>query len=265
MACDDECKLLLGKTPDSNLEADLQEMINVSAASDTREYWKSDHNYEKRQSDWTEILEAGKKYYIQAYTIEVRGGDHLSVAVEIEQTEIKGHYHARREIQYLAFEASDHRDTTRVTLTELDEDEDGTDFVLSFQNPETLSYTQSAPISTTSTNVGFRDAIAEFYKNTYTANVAVTSEHLDKDDKVLSRTHKDVVKRVYTIKLDRLIDGITTQNIMVAKTNTTANIQVELPEDVQKSSTPVAGKYKIKCVSPSGEVSYTEEMNWDHH
>jgi LEA14-like dessication related protein len=36
---------------------------------------------------------------------------------------------------------------------------------------------------------------------------------------------------------------------------------VTLPSDLQLSATPLSGKFKIKCVSPEGYVSYTNPIN----
>jgi len=47
-----------------------------------------------------------------------------------------------REVQLLGIDTENNKDTTRVTLTDLDEGE----YILSFQSPKTLEYTQSAPI-----------------------------------------------------------------------------------------------------------------------
>jgi hypothetical protein len=54
------------------------------------------------QSEWINLT-AGEPYYIEGGTFEWTGGDHFSVAVEIEQTNtsVVGHHHAMKEVQYL--------------------------------------------------------------------------------------------------------------------------------------------------------------------
>lgn len=163
-------------------------------------------------------------------------------------------------------EITDLRDTSRVTITDLDEDETSTTFVLTFQDPKTLKYVNSAPISTKAHTRQVRNAIRPFYKDSLNADIVVTGEYFDKDGNiVIKQNDSKVVKRVYTITLDRLIDGLTTSKILVAKTNTKATIKAETPDQVQRSSAPIGGKFKIKCVSPSGEVSYTKDMPQNHH
>lgn len=51
---------------------------------------------------------------------------------------------------------------------------------------------------------------------------------------------------VYHIQLLRLISGTSVSNIMVSK-QTQATITVEQPKDVQLSSEPLTGKFRITC------------------
>ena len=114
----------------------VEEIVAVDRWSKPRQYWKNDTDLGRRRSDW-KSLEKGKNYYIEARHVEKTGGDHISVAVEIEQTATKGHYHSMREVQFLGIDTENNKDTTRVTLSDLDKG----DYILSFQNPKTLKYT----------------------------------------------------------------------------------------------------------------------------
>lgn len=49
---------------------------------------------------------------------------------------------------------------------------------------------------------------------------------------VLTTTNADSVKNVYTITLRKLRDGVSTSNILVAKTSTTSSVTIELPDSV---------------------------------
>lgn len=42
-------------------------------------------------------LEADKAYFLEAQHVEFGGGDHLTVAVEIERNDSTGHYHSLKE------------------------------------------------------------------------------------------------------------------------------------------------------------------------
>jgi hypothetical protein len=52
----------------------------------------------KRISDWVQLSE-GQNYYVEGAGIDTTNSDSFSVAVEIEQTAMTGHYHAMKEVQ----------------------------------------------------------------------------------------------------------------------------------------------------------------------
>lgn len=70
-----------------------------------------------------------------------------------------------------------------------------------------------------------------------------------------------VVTNEYFVTLTRLIDGQTTTQISTLSAGSQANVNVTLPADLQLSAAPLSGKFKIKCVSPEGFVSYTNSIN----
>lgn len=55
-------------------------------------------------------------------------------------------------------------------------------------------------------------------------------------------------KYVYTIKVIKMLPGLSTSSITWAKLLSTATAKIELPTDVQVSGTPMSGKFKVKCV-----------------
>jgi hypothetical protein len=72
-------------------------------ATDYRDFWetRNGHLETKRISEWVALTE-GEHYYIEGKHLEGTGGDHFSTAVEIEQSDIIGHHHSMREIQYVS-------------------------------------------------------------------------------------------------------------------------------------------------------------------
>jgi len=48
-------------------------------------------------SEWVNLT-AGEEYYLNGAMIENTGGDHMQVAVEIEQSAIQKHHHGMKEI-----------------------------------------------------------------------------------------------------------------------------------------------------------------------
>lgn len=85
MACDDWCRLNLGNTPMN--ASDTTEINYNTAWNEIRNYWDISNTWgnPNRTSQWI-ALEEGEHYYIQGQHLEGTGGDHFSVAVEIEAT-----------------------------------------------------------------------------------------------------------------------------------------------------------------------------------
>lgn len=139
MACDDNCLLRLGKTPGVGPEGfnNTVDIITTNGATTRRLYNKVDGR--NRISDWV-TLQEGQHYYIESHHVEGTGGDHFSVAVEINQTEIVGHHHAIREIQYVGIKSQDQRDTIRFTI---DNPDDG-EFKLILMSTSGKTYTSGA-------------------------------------------------------------------------------------------------------------------------
>jgi len=174
MSCDDDCLLIMGKTPDVGPEVfnNTEEIISVKTSSSYRQYKKVDGV--NRVSEWR-TLEEGKNYYIESHHVESRGGDHFTVAVEIEQTEIVGHHHALREVQYLGIHTNDYRDTVRFTI----DNPDGGDFKLVLVDPRTGKMTTSKTITTGDNIWEFRAAIISHYWRYLGSNIDVSTVWYD--------------------------------------------------------------------------------------
>ena len=75
------------------------------------------------------------------------GGDNFNVNVEIKQptaTAITGHHHSVKAKQLVSIDPKQDKDTTRITVENIDSKE----YVLVFKNPKTLKNTNSAAIKT---------------------------------------------------------------------------------------------------------------------
>ena len=77
-------------------------------------------------------MKKGANYYLEASYAENAGGDHFSVAVEIEQSSIQGHHHSMKEIQELSALQDEVLEKTRVTIT----DPNDHSYVLVYQDPK---------------------------------------------------------------------------------------------------------------------------------
>jgi hypothetical protein len=119
LACDDFCKLNLGNV--SGAVEDPTEIASIGSHLDYRDWWATKSNVQqyKRQSDWISMTK-GEHYYMEAQHIERNGGDHFAAAVEIEQSDIIGHHHSMKEIQYISVEADKIFESTRITISNID-------------------------------------------------------------------------------------------------------------------------------------------------
>ena len=115
-----------------------------------------------RTSEWI-ALEAGEHYYIQGQHLEGTGGDHFSVAVEIEATEeiTGGHHQSMREMQKLSVETGKERETTRINITNADDGE----YLLVFTNPRNNENVKSSRVSSKATVQQLQSAVQGYYKN----------------------------------------------------------------------------------------------------
>jgi hypothetical protein len=259
MTCDDDCELWVDNTP--NQTSNKTRIINVIHAGGFKNYWKNDDGL-NRSSEWIDMVK-GEHYYLEALHAEGGGGDHLAVAVEIEQSAITGHYHSVREIQELTISVENNKDTTRITVTNADNGE----YILNFQDPVSLKYLASNKIRTNATASQFADGVnTPFCQKLYGSWCDVTLQMFDIDGNITT-VNNDAVTRVYTMQIRKLISTVSSSNILVAKTSTAATIKVDLPANVQTSSAPLRGSYKIKCIDPEGYESYSKEIpysQWDN-
>jgi hypothetical protein len=77
------------------------------------------HKEDKQISAWV-ALEEGEAYYIEGYHYDYNGYNHFTVGVEIEQTAVVGHHHAKREVQLLTVQPDTTFESIRMTITNMD-------------------------------------------------------------------------------------------------------------------------------------------------
>jgi len=80
-ACDDECDLNIGKTP--NQSATLSKMLDINHYSSFQRNSFMNTGGQTRVSEWVDF-EKDKKYYLEAAHLNGRGAGHFSMGVEIE-------------------------------------------------------------------------------------------------------------------------------------------------------------------------------------
>jgi hypothetical protein len=149
------------------------------------------------------------------------------VSVEIEKAEAEGHQHSMREIQELSIDIENNKDTVRVTVMNAD----GGKYVLNFQDQKTLQYRASKEISTNATANDMNSAVTSYCLAAFDSWCDVELTMFDGSDSETTDVNT-VVKRVYLIKIRKLIKTASTSNIIVAKKSTSATILVETPQNV---------------------------------
>ena len=126
-------------------------------------------------------LEADKAYFLEAQHVEYYGGDHLTVAVEIErnENETSGHYHSLKEKQYFGYMPETYnQDTVRITI---DNPDDG-NYLMGFVNPTTLGMSMSSQVAANADVAKVREAVKSFYSETYASDVIVELTMFDADN-----------------------------------------------------------------------------------
>jgi hypothetical protein len=159
------------------------------------------------------------------------GSDHFSVAVEIEQSTIKGHHQAMKEIQELSVSQEMKFEKTRVTITNPDDKE----YILIFKNPKNLEKNlPSKKIKGKATASEFKKSIEKFYKDTIKSNINVVRTYKDAAGLVTTDKTK-ATEYVYEITVRKMINGVSTNSITFAKLTQSSQVtvKIELPTDVQ--------------------------------
>ena len=134
ISCDDACQLYFNNVGKDEAGKTL---IYTSDA------WTSYRNYfnipGRKTTKWFS-LQADQYYYLEARHIQGTGGDHMSVAVEIDDSNaVKGHHHTMREVQRLVINQDLVRDSTNITIT----NPDGGNFFITHTDPKTGTTYQS--------------------------------------------------------------------------------------------------------------------------
>ena len=156
---------------------------------------------------------------------EASGGDHVSAAVEIEQTEIQGHHHAIKQVQHLRVNITNNKDTSEITVLNPDAGE----YIINFQDPKTLEYTPSFKIKAKATAYQFWQGVQDsFCGKKFSSHCDVELKMYDANDTLVTDMALSV-KNVYTMKVRKLIPGFSSSKILVARTTTLSTVTAKGP------------------------------------
>lgn len=174
----------------------------------------------RKQTDWLSLTK-DEAYYIEVRHMQWSGGDHISVAVEIEDPTITpGHHHTMKEIQRLFVDQVLTREMTNITI----DNPDGGEFALGFVDPVSLTQHVNR-LNTNFTAWQFNLAVRDFYWRYYGAGIDVQKVMYEADGSVTTNSHRSV-KSVYTIYVLRSLNSASCRQITIQKISTTSAITV---------------------------------------
>lgn len=108
VSCDDECQVFFSDVAGGDLSV-KKKIYQSPGYTSYRNYITLDG---RRMTDWLDLT-AGELYLLEVRMVQYQGGDHLSVALEIEDpTIVPGHHNTFREIQRLFVDQVLTRETT---------------------------------------------------------------------------------------------------------------------------------------------------------
>ena len=200
--------------------------------------------------------------------VEWWGGDHMSVAVEIERDdEAVEHHHQMTEVQYFEFFAGGAKERSQLVIDGID---DGT-YMLVFMHPTNLDEDPwpTEKISASASADDLRNAIKAWYDAHLGSDITVTLERLDADgnppeasDVYPVKEETEVFTHVYTIEVDRFLDGRSVSNIVTMSTGTAGQLTYRMPDEVQLSGAPIDGKFALECTDARGQQSDSWEYDY---
>lgn len=137
-------------------------------------------------------------------------------------------------------------------------------FTINLLNPTLAkpAYWMSGSIKANASAASMRGSLYPYYSKYFKSNIDVTLVMYDSAG-VETADAKLRTKSVYTIKLLKMIGGVTANNILIVKKGTKASITA-VPNKV-KSSTPLGGRFIISCMDSKGIEWKTNEIPYNSH
>jgi hypothetical protein len=260
-ACDDNCALKLGTTPDQSETTET--LLDIHGHTYVRWYYQGGYDGKERISAW-KTLTAGQRYYIEAEHQEWTGGDFMTVAVELKQDTLDpDHPHHVMEQQLLVGGVTPQFETVRVKVANAGMEDKGT-FRLEFRNPNTNKRSASGELKANMNGDQFRRGVNDYYRGAGFGDVTVVRKRFSAGDAEVE-TDEETAYVTYDITLRKHIKGSSTDGLPSAKKGTAKSaLSVEL---IQASGAPITGKFRIRCddaqrATDNRPVVYTHALDW---
>jgi hypothetical protein len=109
-------------------------------------------------------------------------------------------------------------------------------------------------MATNSTAATIKEGVKAFYSKSYGSDITVDVTMYNSTGNVTTNATESV-KNVYNITMKKLIGAPSTSSISIIKTTTKSNVTIEYPSEVQLSSPPMSGHFKIQCIDELGFAS----------
>lgn len=186
----------------------------------------------------------------------------MTVGIEIERTVTDYHTNAFKELQEIEISVDKQFEETYLKITERDETD--LKYILRFQNPNNpdpaTSWWNSKQISTRASAAVFKKEVEGWYWDIHRNHISVSLKHYDVDG-FETDVEADQTSHIYTIKLSKMINGVTTSAIEAIKSTSKATFLVTLPADGVQSFPPLNGHFTIKCPGSYGNNYQTKEIS----
>jgi hypothetical protein len=104
--------------------------------------------------------------------------------------------------------------------------------------------------------------VKDFYSTSYGSDIGVVLTMYNSSGNETTNSTESV-KNVYNITMKKLISTESVTSIMQLTTTTKSTIKVEYPAEVQTSTAPMSGKFKIQCVDELGFESTSLAINYN--
>jgi hypothetical protein len=201
MNCDDMCEFRMGLNTSDPLTT--TQIVYRGGYSNRRSHFREGASY----SEWYNLTK-GEQYYIYSRQREGWGGDNFGVGVEINQTAfgnesyVANHHHAMKEVQYFSLGVNDSQhEIFRITVNDVQQ---GGTYILRFQDPDDLSWYNSAEIAAYSGSGTIRSAIYGYFNSKWGSDISVNWTRYD-SNATETESSSNTTDIVYYVKVKKLI------------------------------------------------------------
>jgi hypothetical protein len=196
-------------------------IANVTSYTTFRDYYANPNQI----SSWISLT-AGDYYYFEIDHLQGGGSEHVSVAVEIEQSAVSSHPNSVKEIQRLQINPVNVREETIFTIT----NPDSGYLEIYFYTSATTSYGPYT-VYASATASQMQSAINSYYTTYQGASVSVQLVMTDADGNNVT-TQSAATTNTYYIYFQMATSSVTATKITATNSGSSAIFQAQIPSMV---------------------------------